>query len=121
MERAKHWLILIRHSPYGSSLSQAALDTTLAAAAFDRPVDVLFLGAGVLHLLPTQNGRSIRRRDLAKQWASLPLYDVKQVYADSTAATHYGVRLDESPINAEAIADEAIRLLLADSDVLLGF
>ena len=37
-------LIVLRHSPYGSGLAKAALDTALATAAFDQAVDLLFIG-----------------------------------------------------------------------------
>ena len=42
----KRALVIIRHSPYGSSLGRAALDTALAMAAFEQPVDILFMGDG---------------------------------------------------------------------------
>ena len=50
----KSLLLLIRHSPYGSSLARASIDVALAAAAFDQAVSLLFVGDGVLQLLPEQ-------------------------------------------------------------------
>ena len=51
----KRMLVVIRQPPYGSSLGRSGLDTALATAAFDQPVDLLFLGDGVLNLQPGQD------------------------------------------------------------------
>ncbi|MEM6710508.1 MAG: DsrE family protein, partial [Pseudomonadota bacterium] len=48
------WLFLFRRSPYSSQAAQEALDTLLVAAAYDRPVRVLFLDEAVLQLVAAQ-------------------------------------------------------------------
>jgi tRNA 2-thiouridine synthesizing protein C len=53
----KSILIVLRHSPYGSSLAKASLDVAFAHAAFEQSVDLLFLGDGVLQLLPEQDSQ----------------------------------------------------------------
>ena len=66
-------LVILRHAPYGSGLARAAVDATLAAGAFEQAVSILFLGDGVLCLLPGQDGHSVGSRDLDRVIASLPL------------------------------------------------
>ncbi len=56
---ASKLLVAVRHAPYGGSLAKTAIDTALAAAAFEQDVSVLFLGAGVLNLVPGQDGHAL--------------------------------------------------------------
>ncbi|MDX1735029.1 MAG: sulfurtransferase complex subunit TusC, partial [Halioglobus sp.] len=86
---ARRTLLVIRHSPYGGSLARSAVDTALAAAAFDQPVTLLFMGDGVLQLLPGQDSKAAGMKNIGRQLASLPLYDIDKVYLDSDAAARY--------------------------------
>ena len=71
--------MVVRHSPYGSSLARASLDVALAAAAFEQPVKLLFMGDGVLQLLPEQDSRAIGQKNIGRLLSSLPLYDIDMV------------------------------------------
>jgi tRNA 2-thiouridine synthesizing protein C len=51
----KRLLVIMRHSPYGSSIARASIDTVLAMAVFEQPVSLLFAGDGALQLLPGQD------------------------------------------------------------------
>jgi tRNA 2-thiouridine synthesizing protein C len=117
----KSLLLLIRHSPYGSSLARASIDVALAAAAFDQAVSLLFVGDGVLQLLPDQDGEERGVRNLGRLLTSLPLYDIEQVYVDAEAAARYRLDLDAAPVTANALDREAMSQLLLSHDHLLGF
>ena len=119
--KGKSLLIVVRHSPYGSNLARNALDTALAAAAFEQRVALLFTGDGVLQLVPHQDGNQLGVRDMAKQLASLPLYDIDSVYVDAAAAARYQLDLDHSPVPAKALNPAAVNALLQQFDHLLGF
>lgn len=83
-------LFLIRHSPRGSSAGEDAVDAILAAAALDVPVEVLFMGAGVLQLLENQQvGPGVR--DLAANWQALPVFDVESCYVEASALHDHGL------------------------------
>ena len=114
-------LVVIRHSPYGSSLARASLDTALAAAAFDVPVTLLFIGDGVLQLVPEQDSQAVGAKNIGRLLSSMPMYDIETVYADTRAAQRYGLDLSKSPIAAEPVNDEEIRALIANCTTLLGF
>lgn len=114
-------LVVIRHPPYGSSLARAALDVALAAAAFERNISLLFLGDGVLQLLPGQDGRAVGLKNLGAALGSLPLYGIEQVYVDAEAAGRYGLDLAAAPVRSRPLDGEALRQLLASHDHLLGF
>ena len=62
----KQLLVVVRHSPYGSSLARASLDVALAAAAFEQPVKLLFMGDGVLQLLPGQDSQAIGQKNIGR-------------------------------------------------------
>lgn len=121
MVTARKLLLLIRHSPYGSSLARASLDVALAAAAFDQPVSLLFTGDGVLQLLPGQDSEALGVRNPGRLLASMPMYDIEQVYVDAEAAARYRVDLDDAPVAAVALGREDIRDLIDSHDHLLGF
>jgi tRNA 2-thiouridine synthesizing protein C len=120
-ERKKSQLIIVRHTPYGSSLARASLDAALAAAAFDQPVELLFLGDGVLQLLPAQDSTAIETRNISKLIASLPLYDVETLHVDASAIARYGITREELPQKTCLLDEAAMHQLIADHDHVLGF
>ena len=117
----KSLLVVIRRSPYGSSLARAAVDAALAAAAFEQPVKLLFMGDGILQLLPNQDSHRIGAKNLGRLLASLPLYDVETVYIDAEAATFYGVELTGLPVTTQALDGAGIHQLMTSCDHILGF
>jgi tRNA 2-thiouridine synthesizing protein C len=121
MAASKRLLVLIRHSPYGSSLARASLDVALAAAAFDQPVSLLFTGDGVLQLLPGQDSEALGVRNPGRLLASLPLYDIEQVYVDAEAAARYRLDLGDAPVTALALERQQIMELIESHELLLGF
>ena len=114
-------LVVVRHTPYGSSLGRAALDAALAMAAFDQPVDVLFMGDGVLNLLPDQDSRVIGVKNIGKLLASMPLYEVAAVYVEAAAVERYGLDLTLAPLPCKALDGSEIRAMMVERDHLLGF
>ncbi|MEM8562757.1 MAG: sulfurtransferase complex subunit TusC [Pseudomonadota bacterium] len=118
---ATRTLILIRRSPYGSSLARAAIETGLALAAFDQPCNLLFVGDGVLQLLPGQDPGPVGLRNLGKLLQSLPLYDIEHVYVDNASAQRYGVAEDDLPLQVDMLSTADVQKLLSEHDQLLGF
>ena len=119
--RGMSLLVIIRCPPYGSSLARASLEVALAAAAFDQKVSLLFLGDGVLQLLPGQDSQALGRKNQERTLASLPLYDIEQVYLDAEAAGRYGVDPLAAPVPAVILGTGQIQQLLRTHDRLLPF
>ncbi|MDO8863536.1 sulfurtransferase complex subunit TusC [Haliea sp. E1-2-M8] len=117
----KSILVVSRHAHPGSSLPRSALDTALAAAAFDQPVALLFQGEGVLQLLSEQDSRAAGVRNLRKVLDSLPLYEIETLHVDAAAAAAFGLDRDALPAGAEWLDAAGIRALLARHDHVLGF
>ncbi|MFK8048857.1 MAG: sulfurtransferase complex subunit TusC [Halioglobus sp.] len=118
---SKSTLVVIRHSPYGSSLARSSLDTILAFAAFDQPISVLFLAEGVLQLMSGQDGKAIDTKTLSKQIGSLPLYGLETYYADEESLKRYALTVDELPPEVCSIGKEKIRDLVAEHNHVLSF
>ena len=114
-------LVVIRHTPYGSSIARASLDAALAAAAFDQPIQVLFLGDGVLQLVPGQDSSAIGVRNIGRLLGSFPLYDIEHVYIDEEAAGRLGVDPSEAPLPTRPVNAAAIHALMDSCDHLLSF
>jgi tRNA 2-thiouridine synthesizing protein C len=117
----KRFLLVCRQPPYGSPNARAALDVAMAAAAFDQPVALLFLGDGAAQLLRDQNADAIGEKSFEKQLAALPLYDVDELYVDAEALRRLGLTEGDLALPAQPLAAAAIAALLARFDVVLNF
>lgn len=117
----KSILIVSRHAHPGSSLPRSALDTALAAAAFDQPVSLLFQGEGVLQLLSGQDSRATGVRNLRKVIDSLSLYDIETLYVDAAAVSAFGLEAGDLPAGAQLLDAAGVQALLARHDHVLGF
>jgi tRNA 2-thiouridine synthesizing protein C len=117
----KSLLVVVRHSPYGSSLARTSLEVALSSATFDQQIGLLFMGDGVLQLLPEQDSSATGVRNIAKLMASFPLYELNQLFADETALVRYGLGEQALPQNLQRLSDDAMRQLLARYDHILGF
>lgn len=121
MSTSKQIAIVFRQPPYGSSFAREALDTAMAAAAFDQKVSLVFIGDGVWQLLANQQPQAIGQRSLEKQLATLPLYDVDRLYADAAALSQRGLHTGDLSLPVEVLDSDAIATLLRQQDVVLSF
>ena len=117
----KSLLVVVRHTPYGSSLARSSIEVALTSATFDQTVGVLFMGHGVLQLLPEQNSDELGVRNLAKLIASFPLYDLDNIYVDAAAVKQYGLQKNELALQAEFLSEAAMRDLMQRYDHIIGF
>lgn len=117
--RKKRIAVVCRHAPYDGSYPREALDTALAAAAFDQPVTVVFMGDGVWQLLREQ--RPEGGKSLEKQLGALPLYDIDTLYVEAESLAQRGLNVAELALPVQVLAGAALADLLAGQDVVLGF
>ncbi|MEM1412472.1 MAG: sulfurtransferase complex subunit TusC [Pseudomonadota bacterium] len=113
-------LFLFDEAPLRNVHALELLDAALVAAAFDLPTTLLFLGDGVLQLLPEVSPNLSQEKAMARQLAVLPEYGIEQVYACGRA-------LDERQLAAASLVLSVIRLdpaeqtaLFARQDVIIG-
>lgn len=117
----KSLLVVVRHSPYGSSLARTSLEVALSSATFDQDVGLLFIGDGVFHLQPEQDSSGIGMRNIARLIASFPLYDLDSLFADRSALIEYGLDQQELPQNLQQMNDDAMADLLNRFDHIVSF
>jgi tRNA 2-thiouridine synthesizing protein C len=113
-------LVVFRSAPYGDSRGRAGLEIALAFAAFEQPITVLFMGEGVLQLLPEQDTTELGARNLGKTLASLPLYGVETLHVDADSLDSYGIAVDSLPEGCTVIGSEALAALMRQHDHLVG-
>ena len=118
---SKSQLIVMRRTPYGNSLARASLDAALAAAVFDQAVTLLFLGEGVLQLLPAQDSTAVGARNVAKLLDSLPLYDIETVYVDATALARFAISSGDLQREVKLLNETEIHQLMSQHDHVMGF
>lgn len=117
----KRYLIICRRPPYGESYAREALDVALAAAAFDQPITLLFLGDGVAQLLNAHDSAAIGEKSFEKQLSALPLYDINSIYVDAAALQQRGLTAADLSLPAQAMSDAEIIALLKNHDLVLNF
>ena len=113
-------LVVFTQAPYTGSLARSGLDLALAAAAFEQPLSVLFIGEGVLQLLPEQDTTKLGIRNMAKTLASMPLYGVETLYVDAHSLDTLGIAKTCLPDYCETLAPSAVRELLSNHDHVVG-
>ncbi len=116
----KRTVIVMRHSPYGSSLARATIDLALAMGAFEQDFDLLFMGAGVLQLLTDQDSAEIGVRNAGKVISSLPLYDVESILVDADALRRYGIAASDLVLPARVLEAVELHPLLSEADHLVS-
>jgi tRNA 2-thiouridine synthesizing protein C len=115
----QHLLFVFRSPPYGSGRAREGLDALLAAAVFDQPVSVLFMGDGVFQLNSEQAPTGSRNQ--YKMLLSLELYDVDQVYFSISALTSRNIAPSDIRIPGTALSDMEITNLLTTANQVLTF
>jgi tRNA 2-thiouridine synthesizing protein C len=120
MHQRKRHLLVLRHAPYGSSLARASVDLALAMGAFEQDFDILFIGDGVLQLLPQQHSAAIGLKSVGRALSSLPLVDVDCVYADADALAAHGLDPDALLLPVRPVRGDDLRRLLSDCDHLVA-
>ncbi|RLQ23060.1 sulfurtransferase complex subunit TusC [Seongchinamella sediminis] len=116
----KRSLLVMRHSPYGSSLARATIDLALAMGAFDQDFDLLFMGPGVLQLVKDQHSEQLGLKNAGKILSSLPLYDMEAVYVDATSLQRYGLAEQDLVLPVNVLDSTRLPLFLNDCNHVLS-
>lgn len=117
----KKIVIVISHSPYGSSIARAGLDAALATAVFDQSIELLFTGEGVFNLLPEQHSEALGVKNIGKLLGSLPLYDIETVHADGESLRRFGLDERRLVVPVLALDRTQVHALLDAADHLVSF
>jgi len=95
-------LVIIDRAPYGSWHGREALDMSFSLAAFDRPVSILFTGAGINWLRKNQAADSIAQKSVSRNLSAATVFGVEALFADQASLQEYSLGADEDMLGAEA-------------------
>ncbi|XKH00776.1 DsrE family protein [Marinobacter nauticus] len=98
-------LIVVDQAPYGSWAGREALDMSLSLAAFDQPVALLFIGAGVNWLRKQQAPEGIGQKSLEKNLSAAPIFGVETIMACAGACQRYGLTEANTLAGVATVAD----------------
>ncbi len=117
----KQILIIIRQTPYSSTLPAAALDVLLTSSAFEQDVSLLFYGDGILHCLDKQNADGTGMKNISKALPSLDLYDVEKIYYVEDSLTSRKLKQDSLLIQAEPVSTRQLAEFMEQADQVFNF
>ncbi|MBN0987939.1 sulfurtransferase complex subunit TusC [Amphritea pacifica] len=120
-EAKKSFLIINRKAPYGSSAARDALDVALTISVFEQPLSLLFMGDGVLQLLPEHIASEIGQKNLSANLAMLEMYDIDRLYVCRQALEQRGIRPADIRLNITLLDQNGIAALIKQQDQVLSF
>lgn len=106
------FLFVFQRTPYGSVAAAEALDLALAAAAFDRPVSLLFLGDGVWQLATGQAPAGIARKDWTRAFGALADFGIEAVFAEAESLAERGLSAQGLALPVRVLDAVGVRALL---------
>ncbi|MEE4301720.1 MAG: sulfurtransferase complex subunit TusC [Pseudomonadales bacterium] len=114
-------VLLTRCGPYGASAPREALDTALAAAAFELPVTLVFDGDGVLQLLRGQDAAALDEKNLGANLEALPMFDLEDVRVTARSLAARGLTPADLLLPVQVMGEQDLATLLAEADQVLSY
>ncbi|PMR77434.1 sulfurtransferase complex subunit TusC [Billgrantia endophytica] len=114
-------LVILRHSPHGSSWLREGLDAALVAAAFGQAVSLLFQSEGVLALVKGQGPGPLGQKGTSATLDMLAMYDIESLFLDAVALARLGFSSDELQLTARPVDQAATAELIAGHRLVLTF
>lgn len=113
-------LILLRYSPFNNAKGREALDLTLALAAVNHNVSVLFSGDAVFQLLPTKDQPEFALKAYPRSFKLFGLYDIEQVYICEQSMRERGVSLHQLATAVTPVSVDDITTLIAEQHQVIS-
>ena len=114
-----HLVIISRAAPAARVAALEAIDTALAAAAFDQQVTLLLTGDGVWQAAAAQAPADAA--SVASKLSGLSWFEVEDLRVDAGALTERGLAAEDL-IEAVTVTDDAaITELLATADAVVSY
>ena len=114
-------LVIIRHAPHGSNWLREGLDTALVAAAFGQPVELLFMGQGIMALLKEQGSGAPGQKATLPTIDMLEMYDIDKLWVPQEGLESLNISADTLVDSVTLIANVDIPNLLQQHAKILNF
>lgn len=112
-------IFVFRTPPYSTPTAQEGLDALMAAAIFDQAVAVIFMGDGVFQL--HNNQAPSNGKNQMKMLQSLAMYDIDQVFVQSSALHERHMLSDNLSITCTPLSDQAIHHMMSNAAHVFSF
>ncbi len=116
----KKFLFVLRKPPYSGVHSQEILDIAMTTAAFDQTVDLLLLDQAVFQLKQLQKPGDFGMKDTASMFKSLPLLDIKRIYAETESLLEYGLTIENLEQPVTTIERDELGALFKQFDLIIS-
>jgi tRNA 2-thiouridine synthesizing protein C len=120
MNHPKSFVFVVRRPPFCGGRNAEMVDQLLAVAAFDHPVDVLFLDDGVWQLQATHVLEGAGLRPLAPLLQTLEFYDVREVAAEHESLAERALSPDGLVLPVRLLARSEVPAWIAGHDFAVG-
>ncbi len=114
-------LVIIRHAPHSSNWLREGLDAALVAAAFGQPVNLLFMGQGVMALLKEQCSGGPGQKATLPTIDMLEMYDIDTLWVPKEVLQSMHISRDALVEGITLIADQDVPELLQQHAKILNF
>lgn len=114
-------LIVIRSAPHAGIRLRESLDALLVGAAFGRAVVPLFMGQGVLALLPDQTPGAPGQKSTLPIIRMLEMYDVDTLYLAERDAAVRGLSQTDFVTSAKTLDTGQVQALYHSAKHVLTF
>lgn len=114
-------LVVLRHSPHGSSWLREGLDTALVGAAFGHAVSLLFLGDGVEALAAGQQAGPLGQKGTHPTLDMLAMYDIDTLLVEAQAMAQRGLTENDLHLPVTLVDDARLPALFASHALIFNF
>ncbi|MCL7930127.1 DsrE family protein [Halomonas llamarensis] len=114
-------LVVIRQAPQSGHWLQEALDAAMVGAAFGKTVSLLFMGQGVLALLPGQAQEPGSEKPRLPTQETLAMYDIQHLCVAANDLHAISVKADDLVKGITLLDEEQMLDCFADAANVLNF
>ena len=114
--QSKRFLIIVTKAPAGSDAGPLALDSALAAAAFDQPVTLLCQDEGVWQLANTQDTALLGSKATLPTFGLLELYGVERLWVCADSLQGFGLNVEHLAHQPTPVQREQILQAMREAD-----
>lgn len=114
-------LVVIRHAPHSSNVLREGLDAALVAAAFGKPVHLLFMGQGIMALLKEQGSGAPGQKATLPTIDMLEMYDIDKLVVPAESLRTMNIPSDQLVEGVTLLATDEIANLFQQHAQILNF
>lgn len=108
--------VIFNKAPYGSQSGRELLDIALMAAAFEMPINAIFMDDGVYQLLDNQQPEVLNIKNHSATFKALELYGIETVVAVTQDLQSRNLSAEQLLPIYQQVDSDGVTQLLSQSD-----